>query len=103
MNPAQIEAAKALDNILTYHEVGGHKGDGSDHALRQARLGLESILAALKAQQPDEGRVDRVARALCCAGRDCLTPNGQCVMHPDHTRLARAAIAAMQESRDEAR
>lgn len=33
----------ALENLLLYHETGGHKGDGSDDAFRKARGELDAL------------------------------------------------------------
>lgn len=34
-----------LSKLLRYHETGGHEGDGSDHAMRNARTELDAIVS----------------------------------------------------------
>lgn len=44
------EGTHWLDNLMTYHESGGHEGDGSDHALRQARKALSTLHSPSEAE-----------------------------------------------------
>lgn len=41
--------------------------------------------------------VERVARALCCKGASTCLSGSECVMHPMHYELAKAAIRAVLE------
>lgn len=80
-------------------------GNDADIELSVAlRNNLPAILAALKAQQPDEAMVERVATVL--APFVCRPVfSGDCddiAAGQSHARyVARAAIAAMQENRDD--
>ncbi len=46
--PNNPPAFKWLENLMRYHETGGHEGDGSDHAMRMARAELEALKRADK-------------------------------------------------------
>lgn len=41
--PSQHSELTDIENLLIYHETGGHEGDGSDHAMRKARAAFDSL------------------------------------------------------------
>lgn len=60
-----------LSKLLRYHETGGHEGDGSDHAMRNARAELNAIEsgegrsgAGERERAIDDGLVSRFRSAL---------------------------------------
>ena len=73
-----------LENLLRYHETGGHEGDGSDHAMRSARSEL-AALAAMPAQGWRDGTRVTKTKGSAWTGRvvgrysTALTPEGYCV------------------------
>ncbi len=37
------DAIKAIEAVVLYHESGGHEGDGTDEAMRQARQAIKFL------------------------------------------------------------
>ena len=98
----QPDDAMVRDAIyqLAYHQ---QQADMDGCMVTVSGQALDEVLAALKAQQPDDAMVERVATVL--APFVCRpVHNGDCddiAAGQSHARyVARAAIAAMQESRD---
>ena len=104
MTPEQIAELEALVAYVVRLPSGVERANAKAELALFVTHNLPAILAALKAQQPREDVVERVATVL--APFVCRpVHNGDCddiAAGQSHARyVARAAIAAMQESRDE--
>ena len=81
-----------LENLLRYHETGGHEGDGSDHAMRSARSELAALAAVNDRMTSEE--------AFCAGWNSCAkwfrAPPGPITNNQTAMKHAlKAAIAAM--------
>lgn len=108
MTPEQIAELEALAEKATPGEWKCIYYDAGDYDHYDMNGPCPGIFSALKAQQPDDAMVERVARALCAADPEVRHGDAEGVVQQrvhiewrQYAHAARAAIAAMQESRDD--
>jgi Lar family restriction alleviation protein len=53
-----------LSKLLRFHETGGHEGDGSDHAMRNARTELDAIVSGEGRSGAGEDALDAERKAV---------------------------------------